>query len=88
MRQELRDADVLRRKEEGMEPATFNYEDPNPAMLENPLWLAIWHELKTWDISVPTEYNGYTGATGNHATAIYKAITFASPVHGAVSIER
>jgi hypothetical protein len=58
----------------GMEPATFNYSDPTPEMHTDPLWNAIWHEIKTWDINVPTEYIGYEGATGNHVTAIYVAI--------------
>jgi hypothetical protein len=57
-----------------MEPATFNYEDPTLEMQTDPLWTAIWNEIKTWDINVPTEYAGYCGATGNHVTAIYKAI--------------
>jgi hypothetical protein len=56
-----------------MTAATFNYSDPTPEMLENPVWNAIWDEIKTWDINVPTEYSGYD-VTGNHATAIYKAI--------------
>lgn len=62
------------RAKEGLEPATFNYSDPTPTMLEDIMWNAIWDEIKTWDINVPTEYNGYCGATGNHVTAIYLAI--------------
>ena len=58
----------------GMEPATFNYQDPTEEIRNDPLWLAIWNEMKTWDINVPTEYVGYMGATGNHVTAIYLAI--------------
>ena len=58
----------------GMEPATFNYSDPTLEMHSDPVWNAIWDEIKTWDINVPTEYVGYSGATGNHVTAIYKAI--------------
>lgn len=53
---------------------TFNYQDPTPEMLQDPRWLAIWHEIKTWDIGVPTVYAGYSGATGNHVTAIFLAL--------------
>ena len=38
------------------------------------MWEAIWDEIKTWDINVPTEYAGYMGATGSHVTAIWLAI--------------
>ena len=62
------------RSECGMDEATFNYSDPSPDMYANPTWLAIWNEIKTWDINSPTEYVGYEGATGNHVTAIYLAI--------------
>ena len=62
------------RKRCHMQPATFHYQDPTPEMLKDPLWLAIWDEIKTWDINVPTEYVGYSSATGNHVTAIYLAL--------------
>jgi hypothetical protein len=62
------------RAEHGMDPATFHYQDPTPEMQRDPLWSAIWDEIKTWDINVPTEYGGYSGATGNHVTAIYLAV--------------
>jgi hypothetical protein len=62
------------RKRCGMVPATFHYQDPTPEMQCDALWNAIWDEIKTWDINVPTEYVGYTGATGNHVTAIYLAV--------------
>lgn len=56
-------------------PATNNYQDPTPEMLNDPMWNAIWDEIKTWDIAVPGVHNGSpSGATGNHATAIYLAI--------------
>lgn len=49
--------------------------DPTPAMLaKDPLFEAIWQVIRTWDINVPEQYNGYTGATGNHARAIYDAV--------------
>jgi hypothetical protein len=61
------------RRDSNLTPATYNYSDPTPEMLADPIWNAIWDEIKTWDISVPTEYRGYD-VTGNHATAIYLAI--------------
>lgn len=54
--------------------STGNYADPTPEMLVDPVWNAIWEEIKHWDINVPSEYGGYCGATGNHTTAIYQAI--------------
>jgi hypothetical protein len=48
--------------------------DPTPEMLADPLFEAIWHVIKTWDINVPDIYLGYCGATGNHARAIYDAV--------------
>jgi hypothetical protein len=57
-----------------MVPATFHYQDPSAEMYADPLWLAIWNEIKTWDINVPTEYAGYMSATGNHVTAIFLAM--------------
>jgi hypothetical protein len=57
-----------------MPPATFHYQDPPDWMLHNPMFEAIWDEIKTWDVNVPTEYTGYMGATGNHAAAILFAI--------------
>src|SRR5579884_2238310 len=51
-----------------------HYQDPTDEMLDNPLWNAIWAEIKTWDINVPSQYAGYCGATGNHVTAIFLAI--------------
>ena len=69
-----REAMIEMRKRCQMLPATFHYQDPTPEMHNDPLWLAIWDEIKTWDINVPTEYAGYWGATGNHVTAIYLAM--------------
>lgn len=48
--------------------------DPTPEMLTDPLWLAIWEAIKTWDVNVPEAYTGYCGATGNHVRAIYDSI--------------
>lgn len=52
-----------------------NYSDPKPYMFDDPVWNAIWQEMRGWDINVPDEYTGYTGVTGNHVTAIYLAVT-------------
>lgn len=41
--------------------------DPTEDMLRDELFEAIWQAIKTWDINVPAAYNGYCGATGNHA---------------------
>lgn len=62
------------RAEQGCEPATYNYGDPDPAMGRDPLFTAIWNEIVTWDISVPYAYGGYMEATGNHVAAIIRAI--------------
>lgn len=53
---------------------TNNYEDPPEWILDDPMFVAIWKEIKSWDINVPQEYDGYCGATGNHVMAIYNAI--------------
>lgn len=50
--------------------------DPTPAMLnDDELFDAIWKAMKGWDIGVPGAYSGYCGALGNHAAAIYSAVT-------------
>lgn len=48
--------------------------DPTPEMLETPAFEAIWDCIKTWDISVPGAYDGYTTAEGNHVRAILDAL--------------
>lgn len=58
----------------GMVPATFNYQEDCSEIERDAMWEAIWDEIKTWDINVPTEYAGYMGATGSHVTAIWLAI--------------
>jgi hypothetical protein len=50
------------------------YRDPKPEELDDPMFNAIWKEIKAWDINVPAEYDGYCGATGNHVCAIMDAI--------------
>jgi hypothetical protein len=48
--------------------------DPEPWMLDDPLFNSIWQIIKSWDISVPGAYNGYCAATGNHARALFDAL--------------
>lgn len=43
----------------------MNYEDEFNAILE---------EIKTWDINIPNQYDGYTTASGNHVMAIKNAL--------------
>ena len=50
------------------------YRDPKPEELETPEFKAIWNCIKSWDINVPSEYEGYCGATGNHVMAILDAL--------------
>jgi hypothetical protein len=54
---------------------TMEWKDPTREMLDDPLFNAIWDTIKRWDINVPEAYSGYMGATGNHARAIFDAIT-------------
>jgi hypothetical protein len=50
------------------------YRDPTTNELNNPLFKAVWDCIKTWDINVPEEYEGYSQATGNHVCAILDVI--------------
>ena len=54
------------------------YRDPKPEELKDPIFEAIWQAIKTWDINVPEEYDGYSGATGNHVCAILDAVRAAT----------
>lgn len=49
--------------------------DPTPAMLDDPVFNAIWDVIKSWDVNVPGVYAGYCGANGNHVRLIYDAVT-------------
>jgi hypothetical protein len=70
-----RDVEAESRRQTKMEPATYNYmEEVPPWMKYDPMFNAIWAEIKTWDVNVPTEYSGYSGATGSHVAAILAAI--------------
>lgn len=67
--------DVLRRSIRDIEQEKgIRWQDPTEEMLNDPLFNAIWNTIKSWDINVPEEYEGYCGATGNHARAIFDAI--------------
>jgi hypothetical protein len=59
----------------GAPPYIRHWPDPTPEMLADPMFEAIWQCIKSWDINVPHAYSGYMGATGNHARAIYDAIS-------------
>ncbi len=43
-------------------------------ILSDPLFDAIWERIKSWDINVPEQYEGYCGANGNHVCAILDAV--------------
>lgn len=73
-RLKARDAESERRRQTNMEPATFNYMEDVPKWMQyDPMFNAIWDEIKTWDINVPTEYGGYD-CTGSNVAAILAAI--------------
>lgn len=50
---------------------------PNPTeeQLESPEFAAIWHVIKTWDVSVPELYEGYCGANGSHVALLLNGLT-------------
>lgn len=50
------------------------YRNPLPSELNSPVFNAVWDVIKSWDINVPSEYEGYCGATGNHVAAIIDAL--------------
>lgn len=50
------------------------YRDPKENEVDSPLFKAIWETIKTWDVNVPEEYEGYCGPSGNHVMAIVDAI--------------
>lgn len=58
---------------EGFSEWTQKHPAPTPEMLGDPLWCVIWEAIKGWDIGC-REYEGHTGALGNHARTIYDAI--------------
>lgn len=76
----LTEAESLLMALEANPGAKAPWPDPTPEMLEDPIFNAIWHTIKTWDINVPAQYAGYCGATGNHARAIYDAV-ISEPSH-------
>jgi hypothetical protein len=56
-------------------------EMPNPteAELASPEFEAIWQLIKSWDVNVPSHYEGYCGANGSHVKMILDALD-AAPV--------
>ena len=44
-------------------------------MKRNPVFLAIWEVIKTWDVNVPEAYSGYCNANGNHVAAILHGLS-------------
>ena len=61
------------------ETVTTTWPDPTPEDLKDETFNRIWNCIKTWDISVPEQYGGYCGATGNHVVAIMNAIKGEKP---------
>ena len=47
---------------------------PSTEMLASPEFEAVWQVIKSWDINVPSAYQGYMGATGSHVRAILDAL--------------
>jgi hypothetical protein len=52
----------------------IDWPDPTEEQLNSYRFNKIWEVIKDWDIAVPTAYNGYCGATGNHVVAIMNAL--------------
>ena len=51
-----------------------NWPDPEPRHFADLRFDKIWEVIKRWDIAVPSTYEGYEGATGNHVRAILDGI--------------
>lgn len=47
---------------------------PTNEQMDSPEFEAIWQLIKSWDINVPSHYEGYCGATGSHVAAILNAL--------------
>lgn len=52
---------------------------PTEAELASPQFGAIWELIKSWDVNVPSHYEGYCGANGSHVKMILDALR-AAPV--------
>ena len=50
------------------------YRDPEKQDLVRDEFETIWQEIKSWEINVPSEYDGFCSATGNHVMAILDAL--------------
>jgi len=58
-----------------MGPPGVPMPNPTPEMLSGDrLFDAIWSVIKTWDVNVPSHYQGYCGANGSHVAMIYESI--------------
>lgn len=55
-------------------PAPPPMPDPTEEQIHDPVFLAIWEVIKTWDVNVPEHYHGYCGATGSHVMLIWNAL--------------
>ncbi len=51
--------------------------NPTPDDLKTPEFEAIWQVIKTWDVNVPSHYEGYCGANGSHVKMILDALASA-----------
>jgi hypothetical protein len=58
----------------GQSYTTDRWPAPTPEMLASPKFEAIWQCIRWWDVGVPSVYEGYCGATGNHVRAILDAL--------------
>ncbi len=49
---------------------------PNPTSetMETAEFEAVWQCMKTWDISIPSHYQGYCSANGSHVQMILNAL--------------
>lgn len=43
---------------------------PSRSEIDSDEFNALWEIIKTWDISVPEYYSGYTGGNGSHVKLI------------------
>ncbi|WP_321354613.1 hypothetical protein [Pseudomonas extremaustralis] len=58
---------------------TQKLEMPNPTEedLASQEFEAIWQVIKSWDVNVPSHYEGYCGANGSHVKMILDALSVA-----------
>ena len=51
-----------------------NLPTPTDADLIDPMFLALWRVMKTWDVNVPEYYRGYCGVNGCHVMLVLNEI--------------